>query len=581
MCKVSRVVAALLMAISFAAVVRGDELTFQTAARTSQAAPGATGRFFSYFLYPTIGDGGHIAFDGFLTGNTLSDEGIWVGLPGALQLAAREGVAAPGAGAGVTFACCFQIPTINASGQVAFRGNLQGSGVTGANAAGIWAGGAGSLSLVARTGTPAAELPDGVTYLALYTDPCLNDSGEVCFAARVAGTGVDTTNDFVIVRGMPGALEVLAREGDEAPGTGGAVFNNFYDQFTLDAQPILNDLGHIVFRAYIGGAGVDGSNYEGIWRYTPGTGLELVARRGSVAPGTGDLWEYFLNPEIGPQGAVTFIGGLVNDDADPFNDRGVWKGEPGAVELVIRAGSLAPGLGLKLIPNGGDSSITPISADDAVTFNVILQDQDSNPAGTGLCSYGQSGSEMVAYTGQTAPGLGGAQYSGFNLYGPRPISSVLFQAYLTGTGVTGSNNESLWIKDWGSEPALVVRKGDLFDVGGGVVKTISSFHVVAHNWSMPSSYNADRELVMVLFFTDGTAAVVVSSVPVPVVSGDLDGDGDVDLLDFATFAVCITSSGVTTPPDQCAAEEFAAADLDGDGDVDLIDFASFATVFGG
>jgi hypothetical protein len=64
-------------------------------------------------------------------------------------------------------------------------------------------------------------------------------------------------------------------------------------------------------------------------------------------------------------------------------------------------------------------------------------------------------------------------------------------------------------------------------------------------------------------------------------SGDLDCDGDVDLGDFATLAVCFGGPDVTTPPVGCSAAEFAGSDLDGDGDVDLSDFSSFAVNFAG
>jgi photosystem II stability/assembly factor-like uncharacterized protein len=65
------------------------------------------------------------------------------------------------------------------------------------------------------------------------------------------------------------------------------------------------------------------------------------------------------------------------------------------------------------------------------------------------------------------------------------------------------------------------------------------------------------------------------------VLGDLDGDGDVDLNDFATFVMCYVGTEVTTPPPGCAESEFANSDLDDDSDVDLGDFATFALVFTG
>ena len=69
--------------------------------------------------------------------------------------------------------------------------------------------------------------------------------------------------------------------------------------------------------------------------------------------------------------------------------------------------------------------------------------------------------------------------------------------------------------------------------------------------------------------------------PIELIPGDLDADADVDLNDFATFALCFAGAGVTVPPPGCAAEQFGNADLDGDADVDLSDFATFATHFTG
>ena len=56
--------------------------------------------------------------------------------------------------------------------------------------------------------------------------------------------------------------------------------------------------------------------------------------------------------------------------------------------------------------------------------------------------------------------------------------------------------------------------------------------------------------------------------------GDIDGDDDVDLLDFGQFQLCYTGVDVPFSP------ECAFADLDGDGDVDLLDFAEFQVQFG-
>ncbi len=57
---------------------------------------------------------------------------------------------------------------------------------------------------------------------------------------------------------------------------------------------------------------------------------------------------------------------------------------------------------------------------------------------------------------------------------------------------------------------------------------------------------------------------------------DLDGDGDVDQVDFGLFQVCFTGPGVSPPPPGCE-----AGDFDADADVDSQDFQTFAGCISG
>jgi predicted outer membrane repeat protein len=62
--------------------------------------------------------------------------------------------------------------------------------------------------------------------------------------------------------------------------------------------------------------------------------------------------------------------------------------------------------------------------------------------------------------------------------------------------------------------------------------------------------------------------------------GDMDGDGDVDLDDYAQWADCLAGPEVMTPPVGCTEVQFDLADEDEDGDVDLADFGLFVVQFG-
>jgi hypothetical protein len=61
-------------------------------------------------------------------------------------------------------------------------------------------------------------------------------------------------------------------------------------------------------------------------------------------------------------------------------------------------------------------------------------------------------------------------------------------------------------------------------------------------------------------------------------AGDFDGDGDVDLADFAAFGQCYGGSGLPPAP---GCPKGVDADLDGDTDVDIADFSIFAQNFTG
>ncbi len=61
----------------------------------------------------------------------------------------------------------------------------------------------------------------------------------------------------------------------------------------------------------------------------------------------------------------------------------------------------------------------------------------------------------------------------------------------------------------------------------------------------------------------------------PFDTGDFDGNGQIDLVDYGSFPGCMTGPDVGPVPPQCA-----PGDLDADGDVDLLDFGRFQRRFG-
>ncbi len=77
------------------------------------------------------------------------------------------------------------------------------------------------------------------------------------------------------------------------------------------------------------------------------------------------------------------------------------------------------------------------------------------------------------------------------------------------------------------------------------------------------------------FFSGMTGTIKV------VLQGDLDRNGRIDLADHKVLRACLVGPGASSPPKGCSAEQFEAADMDGDGDVDFKDFATFQKSFAG
>src|SRR5262245_14048319 len=260
----------------------------------------------------------------------------------ALRTVALTGQAAPGTPAGVTYdtfgtyfsngsSGVLRGPVINDAGQAAFRANLTGTGIDSTNNQGVWSEGRGSLALVARTGSAAPGVPEGVNFafrsdLELYT-PVLNRAGQTAFF------GALTDGTLGLWSEGSGSLALVARDGTPAPGTPEGVNLNFgvlRDFATFPELPLVNNAGHTSFWANVTGPGVNNMNDWGVWSEGPG-GLALVARGGDPAPGTPNGVNFdslIFQTGFNDAGQSAFAAYLTGSGVDPSNDNGIWSGAP-------------------------------------------------------------------------------------------------------------------------------------------------------------------------------------------------------------------------------------------------------------
>lgn len=81
----------------------------------------------------------------------------------------------------------------------------------------------GTPDLIAGQNDPAIGVDTGATYQSILRT-VIDPDGRALFVAVLAGPTVTTANRTVICRGVPGSVQLIARDGDFAPGGGGARF---------------------------------------------------------------------------------------------------------------------------------------------------------------------------------------------------------------------------------------------------------------------------------------------------------------------------------------------------------------------
>lgn len=438
-------------------------------AREGSHAPGTpAGTNFGSFslITPSLNDAGQTAFPALLAlgvdVSSSNDRGNWSELSGPLALVIREGTPFVGEPAGAIFSS-FQGPIRISENHVAFSARLQQGpgGVTTANDSGIWRSNGSTLEVAAREGSSAPGTDAGIVFRDFDgTSFALGADGHVGFLGRLSTDfgGVTANNDTGIWTDGSGPLALLAREGSQAPGTPPGV--NFGGNGF--GAPSINAVGQAAFHAnlQIGGS-VTGDNDSGIWAQN-GNSLDLVAREGDQAPGTpagATFWTLLNPPAINIEGETVFVGSLRSGvgGVTSDNDTGIWVNRNGALELVAREGSPAPG---------------------------------TSPS-SNFSSFSTRGSDLPV----------------INAFG-RVAFSAIMQGPNFGRGI--------WAEDLAGMLRLIVRQGDMLEVAPGDFRTVSSLsfrgEAVFEDSRRGSGFNDLGQVAFHATFTDGSSGVFVSDV---------------------------------------------------------------------
>ncbi len=305
------------------------------------------------FQPSSIDQFGNVGFRGtLLTGTggvTASDNStMWYGAPGGLGLVARTGNQAPGLPAGVnatgfnsqnlplspngkmwfgsatpvpngyvatgSFGSLTKVarrndvlpgialPIVDNPGSSSNYSNVNNAGqtlvfasVTGFTTSGLWVGSGASLQLAYQSGGSYAGLPALTTVRGPQSGYLHNGFGSLLSGILLnnnAGLGISSNNnEFLLTLPFGGStFGVVAREGDAAPGAGGATYlRGLFDPlFGSDAQSFFltngnyNNAGHAIYSSGLEGAGVVGTTNNAALFYYDGTSTNMLRRRGDA-----------------------------------------------------------------------------------------------------------------------------------------------------------------------------------------------------------------------------------------------------------------------------------------------------------
>jgi hypothetical protein len=335
---------------------------------------------------PAIGAASEVAVTGWLIDPSeiyLDTAYFAFDAAGDRTLVAREGMPVPGVpGAAVTY---LDPPFLDDAGGWSFVALFEGPDVVEGlddGAVFAWDSEAG-LAMRLRDGDPAPGTPPGVVFASIGT-PYPNDAGNFAYLTFLAGPGVDAGNNHALYGpDAAGALVLLAREGDPAPGTElGTVFK----PGTVGGVVVINASGRVAFWAELAGPAVTAETASAIWLWDPAAGaIDLVARAGDPAPELpGVVLAGVGAPILSDRGDLVFEAGLAGPDVTPYSERALFAIEAGGLaRKVVRLGDLVAfgPCGLQPLAWYSTSGIFPpqpgasqLSDNGHLVFNAAAQD---------------------------------------------------------------------------------------------------------------------------------------------------------------------------------------------------------------
>jgi hypothetical protein len=457
-------------------------------------APGIPGAVFQALSPPRSAYDGRLLFEATVTGGGVTaenDEGVWIGGPGSLDLLLREGDPAPGVPGGV-FGRLGGGDLLEAAeirgDRLAILAAVRGPAITSSTDQGIWASEGGPLELVVRKGSQVPSAPAGVFYLALSALR-MDGAGRVAFRAVLDGPGVVAENDTAALGERGGALELLAREGDPAPGLPGDAYEAVVELARDRDGPIAIEFA-------------GGSGDQGIWIAGEAGAPSPFVLAGAAAPGGGTFQSF---------SRICLDGGHVHLRGSFFEGgtkSGIWSGTLAGLAPLVRAGEPAPG-------GGPDGSFVSLTLEDCREAHAVLRGTIVGSTVTpdddhGVWAWRDGSLELVARTGDPVPnprGLPDATFFTFFEASIGPTGLVAVEARLDYDALAMAPIEPAIVRETAGGLRLVARDGRLLAVQPGDNRRVTPF------LQLVRGFDDEGGIAFWAGFEDGSRAVLRAPEP--------------------------------------------------------------------
>jgi len=218
-------------------------------------------------------------------------------------------------------------------------------------------GSAGAPVLVAFSGVANSTTGVANGMFNTFQSESVNASGETAFMAymKTGVGGVTSADDWGLWRETGGGLQLMLREGQQAPGRpAGAVFHILSQHWLLDD-------GGMVVLATLRGTNVTSANSTGIWHIDTAGVVSVLLGTGEALPaavaGGSTVAGFYLRPDVSPAGNYAAVVTLVPGTGDTTSANNLMllsgnAGTPGVYDLQARRGTIYQvGAGTKTIRN--------------------------------------------------------------------------------------------------------------------------------------------------------------------------------------------------------------------------------------